>query len=131
MSVGVRGFSVRESDCGKNFPLSTFHLQKKPQTPNPRPRSPMPVPPEDLETAKRIARAYGAARLILFGSAQEDPAAARDLDLAVDGIEGWEVWRFAGDLAERVAVPLDVVPLQLSNAFTRRIEKRGQVLYEC
>jgi len=90
----------------------------------------MPIPPEDLETAKRIARAYGATRLILFGSAQEDPAAARDLDLAVDGIEGWEVWRFAGDLAEQVAVPLDVVPLQLSNAFTRRIERRGQVLYE-
>jgi hypothetical protein len=34
----------------------------------------MPVPPEDLETAKRIARAYGATRLILFGSAQEDLA---------------------------------------------------------
>jgi general stress protein 26 len=27
-------------------------------------------------------------------------------------------------------VPLDVVPLQLSNAFTRRIERCGQVLYE-
>ena len=48
----------------------------------------MPVTRADIEKVIEIARAYGARRLILFGSAQHDPAAAHDLDLAVGGVEG-------------------------------------------
>ncbi len=89
----------------------------------------MPVTQEDLETAKEVARRYGASRLIVFGRGQNDPARARDLDLAVGGIPGWTIWRLAAELEEILPVPLDVVPLEPSNEFTRRIEERGEVLF--
>jgi predicted nucleotidyltransferase len=48
----------------------------------------MPVTDEHIETAKAIARDYGATRMVVFGSAVDDPENARDLDLAIEGVEG-------------------------------------------
>ncbi len=90
----------------------------------------MPVTPDDLEKATELARAYGATRLVLFGSARDNPETARDLDLAVAGIEGWDIWKFGAELEEVLSLPLDVVPLEPENAFTRHIEKWGEVLFE-
>jgi predicted nucleotidyltransferase len=44
----------------------------------------MPVTDEHIETAKAIARDYGATRMVVFGSAVDDPENARDLDLAIE-----------------------------------------------
>jgi predicted nucleotidyltransferase len=88
----------------------------------------MPVTKEHLETAKKLARQYGARRLILFGRAQSDPSAARDLDLGVEGVEGWKVWELAGRLERAIDVPLDLVPLDRSTPLTRRIKETGQEL---
>jgi len=35
-----------------------------------------------------LAKAYGAVRLILFGSSLENPAKANDVDIACDGVSG-------------------------------------------
>ncbi len=97
----------------------------------------MPVPQRDIEKAKEIARAYGATRMILFGSAQRDfgsaqrdPKAARDLDLAIGGVPGWTIWKLAGEVERAISVPLDVVPLEPASDFTRLVEERGEVLFE-
>ena len=45
----------------------------------------MPVTEEHIETAKAVARRYGATRMVVFGSAVDDPEHARDLDLAIEG----------------------------------------------
>jgi predicted nucleotidyltransferase len=81
-----------------------------------------------LTNAVLVARRFGAKRLLLFGSALENPAAARDLDLACDGVPGWKLFEFSSALEEALHVPLDLVPLDPPTPFTRLIEKRARVL---
>jgi len=52
----------------------------------------MSIHQEQLDRAIAIAISYGATRLILFGSAAIKPDEARDLDLACEGVEGWEFY---------------------------------------
>ncbi len=81
-----------------------------------------------LAKAIRVAREFGARRLLLFGSALENPASARDLDLACAGVPGWKLFELSSALEEALGVPLDLVPLDPSTPFTRLIEKRARVL---
>jgi predicted nucleotidyltransferase len=85
-----------------------------------------------LRQAVRIARAHGATRLILFGSALTSPEAAHDLDFAVEGVPGWEVFGLVAALEAVLPVPIDVIPLdQVSEShFTRAVRQRGRVLFE-
>jgi predicted nucleotidyltransferase len=89
----------------------------------------MAITRENLDMVTNILRRYGATRVVIFGSALESPAEARDLDLAVDGIQGWDLYR-AGAEAERVlGIHLDLIPLAPPSRFTRYIERKGRVLY--
>jgi len=90
----------------------------------------MGITRQHIERAKEIARSYGADRVILFGRAQTDPDAARDLDLAIGDVPGWTIWELAAELEEALDLPLDIVPLEPSTPFTRRIEERGEVVLE-
>jgi len=88
----------------------------------------MKITDETLEKVVSIAKRYGATRLVLFGSAAHSPENIRDLDIACDGIEGWELFGFAAHVEEELGVPLDVVPLSPPTRFTRYIESKGKVL---
>lgn len=90
----------------------------------------MGIQPAHIERAIAIARAYGATRLILFGSALEAPEQARDLDLACDGVRGWKLYELGARLEEELRMPVDLVPLSPPTPLTRRIEQKGRVLYE-
>ena len=86
----------------------------------------------DLETtlaeAVRVARQFGAQRLLLFGSALENPQVARDLDSACAGVPGWKFFELAAALEETLRVPLDLVPLDPPTPFSRLIEQRSRRL---
>jgi predicted nucleotidyltransferase len=84
----------------------------------------MPVRPEHIETVKRLAREYGATRLVVFGSAADDPETARDLDVAIDGVPGWTFFRMSAEIQEEIDVPVDVIPLDPS-PFTDYIQEQG------
>ena len=88
----------------------------------------MVIQPNQLERAIVLAKAYGATRLILFGSAATTPEQARDLDLACDGVSGWQLYELGARLEEELRIPLDLVPLSPPTRFTRLIEQRGKVL---
>jgi predicted nucleotidyltransferase len=88
----------------------------------------MAIQQDQLERAIALAKAYGATRLILFGSAATAPEKARDLDLACDGVSGWKLYELGARLEEELRIPLDLVPLSPSTRFTRLIERRGKVL---
>ena len=75
-----------------------------------------------------VAKAYGATRLILFGSALETPGKARDIDLACDGVPGWKLYELAARLEEDIKTNLDIVPLTPSTKFTKLIEQKGKAL---
>jgi predicted nucleotidyltransferase len=88
----------------------------------------MAIQQKQLERAIALAKAYGATRLILFGSALSRPEGARDLDLACDGVAGWKLYELGARLEEELQVPLDLIPLTPSTPVTRLIERGGKVL---
>lgn len=88
----------------------------------------MAVSEAQFERIKELAKVYGATRLILFGSAVDNPEEARDIDSACDGVQGWKFFEFAARLEEELHAPLDIIPLSPPTRFTRHIEKRGRVL---
>lgn len=88
----------------------------------------MPLDEERLDRIRTLAKAYGATRLLLFGSALEQAQTARDLDLACDGIAGWKIYEFGAKLEEMLRTPVDVVPLTPPNRFTAFIETKGKNL---
>jgi len=93
---------------------------------------PFPMSPKIQENCTKIielARQYGATRLILFGSMLSS-LTPRDLDIAVDGIEGWQLYQLGAELEETINLPLDLIPLTPPNRFTHLIEQRGYVLYD-
>jgi len=88
----------------------------------------MAIRQEQLDQAIALAKAYGATRLILFGSTATKPEQARDLNLACDGVSGWKFYELGARLEEELRIPLDLVPLSPPNRFTCLIERRGKVL---
>ena len=89
----------------------------------------MPITEDQIDQAVRIARDYGATRVVLFGSALDRPAHARDLDLAVEGVGGWEFFGLGATIDRAIGLPVDLVPLDPPTPFSRLIEKQGRVLY--
>jgi uncharacterized protein len=88
----------------------------------------MGISQEKLNRIIEIAKSYGITRLILFGSAATNPAQARDIDLACDGVSGWDFYKLGAKLEEELGIPLDLVSLTPPNRFTKLIEKQGIVL---
>ena len=85
---------------------------------------------DHIHTAVRIARDFGATRVVLFGSALDRPAQARDLDLAVEGVPGWTFYALGARLDRTLGVPVDLVALDDPTPFSRHIEGAGRVLYD-
>ena len=77
-----------------------------------------------------IARAFGVRKLILFGSALESPETSADVDVACEGLEGWDLFRFGAKLEEALGTSVDVIPLRSDDRFSQYIAQRGRVLYE-
>jgi predicted nucleotidyltransferase len=88
----------------------------------------MTIREEQIRRAVSLARSFDATRLILFGSAVESPSEATDLDLACDGVPGWELFELGGRLEEDLRTRVDLIPLRPPTHFTRLLERRGRVL---
>jgi predicted nucleotidyltransferase len=90
----------------------------------------MPVTQEHLDQVVEIARRHGADRVLLFGSAVDDPERARDIDIAVGGVKGWEFYGMVGDMLELLPVPVDVIDLDSKSEFVRLIKPYGRMLMD-
>ncbi len=88
----------------------------------------MGINQEQLDKITSLAEVYGATRLILFGSANEIPDTARDVDLACDGVHGWKLYELAAKLEDEIHLPFDLVPLTPPNRFTEMIVRKGRRL---
>lgn len=88
----------------------------------------MGIRADQIEKSVLLAKEYGAKRLILFGSALDNPDEARDVDLACDGIEGWRLFEFGGRLEEELNLSVDIIPLTPSTPFSRYVERKGKSL---
>jgi predicted nucleotidyltransferase len=83
-----------------------------------------------IDRCTEIARAFGATKLILFGTAAESPESASDVDFACAGIQGWDLYRFGAKLEEALGRSVDVVPLRAGDRLSDYILEKGRTLYE-
>jgi len=83
---------------------------------------------KNIARIKQLAESYGGKRLILFGSALDNPSEARDIDLACDGISGWKLYEFAARLEDELRTSVDVIPLSPPSRLTKYIEKKGRAI---
>ena len=90
----------------------------------------MTIDQTTVERCAEIARSFGATRLILFGSSLESPETARDLDLACEGVEGWDIFRLGAQLEESLGTRVDLIPLRADDRFSRYVTAKGRVIYE-
>lgn len=88
----------------------------------------MSITKTQIERIITLAKAYGATRLFLFGSAAKAHTESRDIDLACDGISGWKLYELAARLEEELSTQLDVIPLSPPTRFTKHIETKGKAL---
>lgn len=83
----------------------------------------------DKQLIQSIARKYRASRVLLFGSSLHRGSAARDIDLAVEGLEERDFFSFYGDLLCALSRPVDVVALSGHSRFVELVRKEGVPLY--
>jgi predicted nucleotidyltransferase len=90
----------------------------------------MRIEDTQLAEAVRVLRGMGARRVILFGSATERPAAANDLDFAVEGIPLRQLLDADLALQDAVDQPADLVSREDNPALFELAARFGRVLYE-
>lgn len=83
-----------------------------------------------MDRCAEIARAFGAKKLVVFGTAAESLDTARDVDFACDGIQGWDLYRFGAKLEEALGRSVDVVALRADDRLSQYILEKGRTLYE-
>ncbi len=84
---------------------------------------------QQINKCVEVAKRYGATKLVLFGSAAEDPEHARDIDLVVNGVDGWEFYGLVSDLNEAAGAPVDAVPFKDGDRFISMAIAFGRLLY--
>ncbi|NUO84394.1 nucleotidyltransferase domain-containing protein [candidate division KSB1 bacterium] len=83
----------------------------------------------DRNVIATCARKYDVSALYLFGSSLRDPTHARDIDLAVKGINPTLFFKFYGELMRRLSKPVDLVDLSQKTLFNALVEERGVKIY--
>ena len=86
---------------------------------------------KDRQLIRDLARAHSVTRVLLFGSSvsgsNEDDA--KDIDIAIEGIDDAKFYEFCGDLTIALSKPVDVVDISRESKFSRLIGKEGVEIY--
>jgi predicted nucleotidyltransferase len=87
----------------------------------------------EIQTAVEILKAYGAKRVILFGSVARSLASPQDIDLACEGLPPARFFAALGKLLSVLSVPVDLIDLEeaeLRSSLQQRVSREGILLYE-
>ena len=87
------------------------------------------VTQSEKDIIMRCAEKYGASVVVLFGSSLEDDKIAKDIDLAVKGIEPRRFFKFYGELIKQLPRPVDLVDMSHKSLFTDIVEETGTRIY--
>jgi predicted nucleotidyltransferase len=90
----------------------------------------MAVTQQHIDKAIELAKEYGATKVLLFGSALNNPDEAHDLDIGISGIDSTKFFLFAGKLEDLIRISVDLIPLDINNPFVEYIKKHGKYIYE-
>jgi predicted nucleotidyltransferase len=85
----------------------------------------------ELKKIAGISKEFGAKRVLLFGSCLEDIELAKDIDIAVSGIEPREFFKYYGKVSIAVDGEVDIIDLDdVREHLYKRVLSKGQVIYE-
>jgi len=85
----------------------------------------------ELKIISDISKEFGARKVLLFGSCLEDVESARDIDIAVSGIEPRKFFKYYGRVSMAVDDEIDIIDLdELREHLCKRVLSKGQVIYE-
>jgi predicted nucleotidyltransferase len=82
-----------------------------------------------IDACVAVAKRYGATRVLLFGSAKDDPANARDIDLVCEGVADRSFVRMGAEMDRAAGVPVDVVDAADDTPFSRYVAGKGRLLH--
>jgi predicted nucleotidyltransferase len=83
----------------------------------------------DKKIIQELSEKYHVKRVLLFGSSLDSDKVARDIDLAVEGIEPREFFDYYGDLMLRLSKPVDLIDLCEVSKFVALVKKEGLPIY--
>jgi predicted nucleotidyltransferase len=83
----------------------------------------------DKKIIEQLARKYHAKRVLLFGSSLSPIREYRDIDIAVEGVEGKDFYTFYGELLCALSKPIDIIDLSKKTRFVELILREGIPLY--
>lgn len=84
---------------------------------------------KDKKTILEISEKYHAKRVLLFGSSIEPAKESRDIDIAVEGIDPEDFFKYYGDLLLQLSKPVDVIDLSGTSKFIKLIQQEGVLFY--
>ena len=82
------------------------------------------------QIVKSCAEQYGAKSVWLFGSAAQDEQNAKDIDLAVEGLDSKSFFDFYGRLFFELPKPVDLVDLSQNPPIAAIVRQKGIRIYE-
>ncbi len=83
---------------------------------------------DDIAVILAWAKKYKLRKVILFGSSMERDD-ARDIDIAVKGLNPELFFDFYWNVYRDLSKPVDIIDLSTDSSFNNLIEKEGIVLY--
>jgi len=85
----------------------------------------------ELKEIASISKEFGAKKVLLFGSCLEDIESARDIDIAVSGINPRDFFKYYGKVAFALDDEVDIVDLDdIREHLYKRVLSKGRVIYE-
>lgn len=84
----------------------------------------------DRAQIRTLAAQFGGSRVLLFGSSAEPEREGRDIDLAVEGIQPEDFFRFYGELVFGLTKPVDLIDLTAKGRFTELVRREGVPVYD-
>jgi len=86
---------------------------------------------KELAKIISISKEFGANRVVLFGSCLSDIKSARDIDIAVSGVEAGEFFKFYGKISMYVHDEVDLIDLDdIREHLRNKILSKGKLIYE-
>ncbi len=85
----------------------------------------------ELNKIIEISKEFNAKKILLFGSCLENIKSAKDIDIAVSGINPKEFFKYYGRVSMAVKNEVDIIDLDdMEEHLYKRIINKGKVVYE-
>ena len=83
----------------------------------------------DKKVIRELSEKYHVKKVLLFGSNLDPGKEGRDIDLAVDGIDPREFFKYYGDLMLNLSKPVDLIDLSETSKFVTLVKEEGIPIY--